>query len=80
MFFPVRVLLGVHTSGSVESVDQDRRRWTEITQRLQRELRFNIPARLEGLFRRVERLSVTAAQAGVSRHHFLRIGALFGRC
>ena len=58
---PVGVLVGVPRSGSVESVDQDRRRRTEITQRLQREIRCYIPASLEGVFRRLEGLGMTAA-------------------
>lgn len=65
---PVGVLVGVPRSGSVESVDQDRRRRTEITQRLQREIRCDVRAGFKGFVRRFERLGVTAAETGVRGH------------
>ena len=74
---PVGVLVGVPRSGSVESVDQDRRGWTEITQRLQREVRGYIPPSFEGVFRSLEGLGMTAAEARVRWHGLLRIRALF---
>src|SRR5262249_31142311 len=80
VFFPVRMLLSVSPSCSVEAVNQDQRRRAEIAQRLQGKIRCHTPARLEGLFRSLEGLGVTAAQAGVRPHGFLVIGALSGRC
>src|SRR3954468_18746580 len=61
MPLPVGVLVGVPRSGPF--VDQDWRRRTEITQRLQINIQCHITARLEWLFRRLQGLSMTAAQA-----------------
>src|SRR6267142_6392801 len=70
VFLPLRVRFGVQPAGTVEAEDHDRRRQAKIAQRLQREVRRYIPARLEGVLSRPEGLGVTTTQARVGGHVF----------
>ncbi len=65
---PRSVHLGVSRPCAIQAPENDRRRWTQIAQRLEREVRRDIPPRLERSISALKVLGVSAAKTGVRWH------------
>jgi hypothetical protein len=75
VFLPVCVRFGMQPASLDQSMDENRSRHAKVTQRLQREVRRHIPARLERRFSRLEGRGVTAAKACVRGHGLRQSGS-----
>ena len=64
---------------ALKSEDENRSRYAEIAQRLEREVRSNIPTRVMRGFCTLEGLRMPAAKTGVRRHDSRRQRARFNR-
>jgi hypothetical protein len=79
VLFPMCVGDSVLFPRALKSEDENRRRHPEIAQRLERQVRSNIPTRMMGGFCTLEGLRMTAAKTGVRRHDSRRQRARFNR-
>jgi len=77
VLFPIRVGGRVLLPRALKSEDENRRRHAEIAQRLEREVRSNIPTRVMRGFCTLEGLRMPAAKTGVLRHDSRRQRARF---
>jgi hypothetical protein len=79
MLFPMRVGGSVLLPRALKPEDENRRRHAEIAQRLEREVRSNIPTRVMRGFCTLEGLRMPTAKTGVCRHDSRRQRARFDR-
>ena len=77
VLFPTCVGGSVLLPRALKSEDENRRRHAEMAQRLEREVRSNIPTRVMRGFCTLEALRMPAAQTGVRRHDSRRQRARF---
>ena len=79
VLFPMCVGGSVLLPRAVKSEDENRRRHAEIAQRLEREVRSNIPTRMMGGFCTLEGLRMPAAKTGARRHDSRRLACSVNR-